>query len=103
MPDALYYVVIGGILGLSISFMFTCLDYWIYIHNPYSRCHGSSSICMVGGAISLSLAGIIAGTVNGFLTGSLHAIVLLGLGALTSYYAGFLLIIPLWLLKGRNL
>ena len=75
------FLLLGGAIGFITSVVCAGLDYALYFYNPHFRTKGVV-IFIIGGAVSLGLAGVVALTLSFIFMGNVIPALVMGVGAI---------------------
>jgi hypothetical protein len=86
----------GAILGLVVAAVGAALEYRLHL-SPARPRRNPGPGCLVYTIWGLVLAGIVSVLTSLLLTGGIRVALIIGTGVLAGFYAGFILLLGLWL------
>jgi hypothetical protein len=94
-------LLVGFGIGISISVIGGVVDYWLSgrKNNPHQSKPFPGCLLYIAGA--LVLIGLVALVISFILEGSIRPAIILGAGVLSGFYAGFTLLMLLYLFTRR--
>lgn len=91
----------GLAMGLALAVAGACMDYFLYLRDDRAR-SGRKPALLIWMALLLAVMGAVAILSSLAVAGRVSPALVMGLGVLSGFYGGFIVLLLLWLARTRR-